>query len=323
MKKAQVGMDTFVALGILGIAVMVLLIIVFPSFKEVLVSEGEQGACEWSLVMHSLTKLGDWSLIPAECRAHRIEIDMKYLDRFTSEARRRIGEYKKDTTGKYDVILKDFNDVNNKQQVYEWALNRAVAQEMVNCWSKVFKGRLPLFDQWWKLYSFDWFNNNEPTEKTALKLWSPLGTHYFYGPPTNCIVCSRIKFSPEVQEYFKGKEIKSFDNWLRYNYPRYGGKGYYEELAEGQSELNSLFTPPYSFKVDAPLAVLYEKIYYYQEMFKWTDQLIKYATGGKDDTYELNYLKLVPYTEGKLIGPPNYVEKKGNTGGEGCTFVLD
>jgi len=320
MKKAQVGLDTVVALAILALVLVVLFIIVFPSFKDVLIGEGEQGACEWSLVLHSLTKLGDWSLIPAECRANRIEIDMKYLERFTTEARRRIGEYDKDTTGKYDLILKDFNDVNNKKQVYEWALNRAVAQEMRNCWSKVFKGKLPLFDQWWNLYDFPWETPIPGEGEGHVALRSFFGK--FYGPPTNCIICSRIKFSQDVQDYFAGKEITSLDNWLRYNYPRYGGTGYYEELAEGQSELNSLFTPPYSFGTSKPLAVLYEKIYYYQGMFKWTDKLIKYATGGKDGTYELNYLKLVPYTQEKLISPPDYGDY-GNKGGEGCTFVLD
>lgn len=122
---------------------------------------------------------------------------------------------------------------------------------------------------------------------------------------------------------FAGKNIDSLDVWLRSNYPRYGGKGYYEELTEGQSELKSLFTPPYAFSAGAPLAVMYEKIYYYQGLEKWLDVLIKSATGGKDGTYELNYLKLVPYTQDKIITPPNYDTQYGNSGGEGCTFVLD
>lgn len=125
------------------------------------------------------------------------------------------------------------------------------------------------------------------------------------------------------KKMFAGKTIESTDEWLRNNYPRYGGKSYYEELTEGQSELNSLFVQRYGFSVDNPLAILYEKIHYYQGLEKWLDVLIKSAIGGKDGTYELNYLKLIPYTQDKIIVPPNYDTNYGNTGGEGCTFVLD
>ncbi len=318
--KAQTGIDTLVGLAILGLLVVILIVILFPEIKEALVGEGEKGACEWSLVMSSLTKLADWSLIPPECRAHRMDIDVKYLDRFTSEAKVRIKEYK-NNPAKYGSILVYFNDPAKTEQVYEWALNKAVAQEMNDCWTKVFKGRLPLFDQWWNLYDFPW-ETPKPGESEGYAY-----IDQFYGsfkhPPVNCIVCSRIRFGDDVKAMFAGKAISSADLWLRYNYPRYGGKSYYEEITEGQSELNSLFVKQYEFSVDNPLAVLYEKIYYYQGLEKWLDVLIKSATGGKDGTYELNYLKLIPYTQDKIIVPPNYDTSYGNTGGEGCTFVLD
>lgn len=316
--KAQIGIDTLVGLAILGLLVVILIVIVFPTIKEVLIGEGEKGACEWSLVMHSLAKLGDWSLIPAECRAHRIDIDLKYLDRFTSEAKRRINEYNANPS-KYGPMLADFNDPNKKEQLYEWALNKAVAQEMNDCWTKVFKGRLPLFDKWWTLYDFPWRNIDVTDKKHGEKIFhSFLGT--FRQAPVNCIVCSRIRFSDDVRRMFAGKNIDSLDDWLRSNYPRYGGKSYYEELAEGRSELNSLFTPPYSFSVDNPLAVLYERIYYYHIADATITKVWETIFGGSTQN-TFNFLKLVPYTQKALINPP---VTSGNTyQGEGCTFVLD
>ena len=316
--KAQTGIDTLVGLAILGLLVVILIVIVFPTIKEVLVSEGEKGACEWSLVMSSLVKLGDWSLIPPECRANRIDIDLKYLDRFTSEAKIRIKEYNTNPT-KYPGIVNYFKDEKDTSKVYEWALNKAVATEMNDCWTKVFKGKLPLFDKWWTLYDFPWQNIDVADKDHGQKIFdSFFGT--FHQAPVNCIVCSRIKFSDDVKKMFAGKNIDSMDAWLRNNYPRYGGKSYYEELTEGQSELNSLFTPAYEFRVDNPLAVLYEKIYYYHIVDATITSVWETIFGGSTQN-TFNFLKLVPYTQDALINQP----VKGGNGyqGEGCTFVLD
>ncbi|MBW2968923.1 hypothetical protein KY314_02300, partial [Candidatus Woesearchaeota archaeon] len=173
-KKSVIAANTVISLAILAIGLIVLFHVVFPEVKDVIVGEGEKGACEWSLVMHSITKLGDWSLIPAECRAHRIEIDMDYLSDYHKEAKNRIKTYI-NNKDKYAEILHFFNNPNDELQLNEWALNRIIAKETKDCWEKVFKGKLPLFESgWWNLISWDALGVSEAPKKhdVALTLWA-------------------------------------------------------------------------------------------------------------------------------------------------------
>ncbi|MBW2978747.1 hypothetical protein KY304_01390, partial [Candidatus Woesearchaeota archaeon] len=155
------------------------------------------------------------------------------------------------------------------------------------------------------------------------------GTIKVYKPPVNCIICSRIKFSDDLKEYFKKNkksEITSFDMWLRYNYPITGSLSYYEHIVEGQSSLKNSFSTRYpKYSLDFPLTVLYEKIYVRKDFFeslqdwRWLGTInnpfgIIISEIQKYTVYELNYVKLVPYTQESLIDQKN---------GEGCIFILD
>lgn len=318
MRRSQIGLDPLVGLGMLALVAFIVLALIFPEVREVLVGSGEKGACEWSLVLHSLTKLSDFSLVPAECRAVRIEVTLEDLKANFKEAKRRIDTYKSDPV-KYKDILRYFNDYSKSDaQLYEWSLNKIVAQEMNDCWDKVFKGQFPLFDEWWKLYS--WGSATPPDNRDeAFAMWAPGGPIRAYGPPTNCIVCSRIKFSDTVKKQFIdiGKpRITTLDVWMKYNYPRLGGDSYYKLLTEGRSSLTGLFGQPFEYDVDVPLAVLYEKIYVRQAFFDWLDKAWTAVFGGTRRDATIDNLKLVPYTQEKLIGPHA-------NGGEACSFVLD
>ncbi len=332
--KSAISIEAVVELALFALMIAVVFYLVFPVVKEVLVGESEKGTCEWSLVMHSIAKVGDWSLIPAECRAHRIEIDMNFLDSYKSEAKKRIKQYNANKE-KYVEILPFFNNPDDEKQIRTWALNRIIAVEMKDCWEKVMKGKLPLFDAWWKFFSWDVYGKDivkKPTNREeAFSVWNQLlikstglpGTVKLYGPPTNCIICSRIKFSDDVKNYFAHRYIPSLNVWLKHNYPATGGKSYYNHIVEGQSQLRNPFIPRYaSYNVDTPLSVTYEKIY---TLRSWQDSgIIKrawqgtlgqvYAVVNKEHLYELNYVKLVPYTQDDLVDPIK---------GEGCTFILD
>ncbi|MBD3361307.1 hypothetical protein GF358_00790 [Candidatus Woesearchaeota archaeon] len=339
MKKAQITVDTLIALAILAVALIIIGVLIYPAVKEVLVGAGEKGACEWSLVMHSISKLGDFSLVPPECKAHRMEITMDDLEKYHFKAKQRIKEYE-DNTDKYSEILKYFDDPEDPNQLNEWALNLLVAAEMKDCWEKVFKGKLPLFDKWWLMYSWDMFGidipkiigRTEPVDTdSALAVWVNLlspgvpGTFKVHGPPVNCIICSRIKFSEEVKNFFGNREIRSLDAWIRFNYPLTGGESYYEVIVEGQSPVKNVFEPRYgAYDVQTPLAVLYERIYAEQEFIKflhysweWIDQHIALEPMEHKDmskVFQLDYVEVVPYTQEAIIDPIK---------GEGCTFVLD
>jgi len=319
MKKSQIAVDTLIGLAILAVAVAIVGIVVYPEVKDLFEKEGAKGACEWSLVVHSLTKLSDFSLVPAECRAHRFEISLDDLEKYHFTARKRIKIYQ-DNPEKYGRILQFFDNPEDPNQLNEWVLNMFVAKEMQDCWEKVFKGRLPLFDKWWELYTWDWekVTSGETEDYISTFILD------FKKPPVNCIICSRIRFSDDlIQAFGSRNHIDSLSVWLKYNYPITGGKSYYEILTEGQSEIKGLFAPEFEYSIDKPLAVLYEKIYYYYGgeygPEAWLDRAFKAITGGKEGTYELNYLKIVPYTQEDIIVP----KKEDGSGGEGCTFILD
>jgi hypothetical protein len=314
MNKRAVFQTTFVNLAMVAIIALILLLMVFPAFEDLFAAEKEKGACEWSLVMHSLTKLADWSLIPPECRAHRFEVSLSDLRKEFKQAKKRINVYNKDRV-KYKKILTRFKDANDEAQLYEWALNKVIAVELKDCWEKVFKGRLPLFDRWWLLYS--WGDEKPPgagEEKRAFDLWK-IKVGKTHRPPVNCIICSRIRFADDVKGYFGSREIDSLDMWLKYNYPEFGSVSYYESLAEGRSHLQGARVY-FTYHVDIPLAVMYEKIYIKHAARTNLGKAWAFVTGGQEEIYEINWLKLVPYTQHNLLGPREQ-------GGESCSFILD
>jgi len=315
MKKSQIAVDTLIGLAILAVAVAIVGVLVYPEVKDLFETESTKGACEWSLVVHSLTKLSDFSLVPAECRAHRLEISLDDLEKYHFTARKRIKIYKENPE-KYGPVLQFFDNPDDSNQLNEWVLNMFVAKEMQDCWEKVFKGRLPLFDKWWNLYDWGWSDAKLGEQKDYID--AVIGK--FKGPPVNCILCSRIRFSDDLTEAFGSRvNIDSLDVWLKNNYPIAGGRSYYEILTDGQSEIKGLFAPAFEYSIDKPLAVLYEKIYYYHGAEAWLDKAFKTIAGGEKGTYELNYLKIVPYTQEDIIMP----KKQDGSGGEGCTFLLD
>lgn len=301
-KKSQISIDTVVALAILAIAIAVLFYLIFPVVKEALVGSAEESECEWGLVLHAITKMGDWSLIPPQCSAQRPEISLSSLKEHEKEAKARINVYKKDKT-KYAEILRFFNDPNNQNQVNEWALNKIVATYMKNCWTKkVSRGKLPIFSQWQGLIS--WGTEKAPgTGEDAVNLYIAR----MHEPPVLCILCSRLKFSEDLINAFGSRKyIDSFDVWLRYNYPSFDERSYYEIITEGQSSVKDPFTLRYpGYNLEFPLAILYEKIYETRVLL-----------GEKRDIDELNYVKVVPYTNERITG-------SSKTGGEACAFILD
>jgi len=159
MKRGQVGVPTFVyAIGIL--IVLVAFLFMVPSFKELLFEAGEKGECQWSVLVSALTRtpgLG-FENIPVECKAKYIDVSLEDLQDNYAAASQAIMKYKAETTDNnhaYDEIYKKFNNPNSEAQLAEWSANKIVADQMVDCWDKVWKGELPLFDVWHKLIAYE------------------------------------------------------------------------------------------------------------------------------------------------------------------------
>jgi hypothetical protein len=66
---------------------------------------------------------------------------------------------------------------------------------------------------------------------------------------------------------------------------------------------------------------LYEKIHYYHGADVALTGVWDYLFGDLSETSELDYLKLVPYTQERIVGQP--VLKNNIYHGEACTFILD
>ena len=157
MKKGQVGVQTFVyAIGILIVLVAFLLMV--PSFKNLLFEAGEKGQCQWNVLVSSLTRtpgLG-FENIPVECKAEYINVSLEDLQDNYALASQAFKKYEANAKNPlYAPMHEKFNDVNSEAQLAEWSANKIVADEIVDCWDKVWQGQLPLFDSWNKLIDYE------------------------------------------------------------------------------------------------------------------------------------------------------------------------
>ncbi|MEM4239676.1 MAG: hypothetical protein QXK08_00580 [Candidatus Woesearchaeota archaeon] len=298
--------DVLVQLGLAVIAMLVIFI-VFSGYKSNLMAAGEKAKCEWSVVMAALSKAGTGGFsegIPEGCRAKIMNVTMDDLRKKYSLAKTRMALY---GGAQYQNVIRTFtpDKADNEAVLNEFAVDKIVADEMVSCWEKVFKGKMPLFDEWWRLYDFPW-SKTERNPETAVQNFA--GT--FGRPPVNCILCAHIKFMPEVINAFKAKpKITSMDEWMLANPVPLTSKDYLNFLAEGQPDV-----PHYEFSVDANgLAVVYARVN--EHAVKGYLQSIP-ATFGitTPEPKDYNMLFLVPYTQTDIVDPAS---------GIGCTLIID
>jgi hypothetical protein len=104
----------------------------------------------------------------------------------------------------------------------EWAMDALVGKRMVECWNKVWHGKLNFFG------------------KTG-------------GDRNFCVVCSVVRFSDDMPAYIKNKQITSLYEWM--NAERYYKTTYYDFVKDGQTvklEKESIY-----YSTDTPLAVTF------------------------------------------------------------------
>jgi hypothetical protein len=317
-RGALIAVDTLIRLGIVAVIFLVVFLGIFPGVERKLEAAETKGKCEWSILLSAVRKGGTASLaegIPEGCKADVRTITMKDLDlRFARNRLETIqGQAMYDKTAPYFRSQK-INDA----LVEEFALDRVIADELERCWTKVFRGKMPLFDEWWRLY-----NCRTPEGKSVpcskiedfarfaipvYGVWTVFAgkTDFENRAPVNCVLCSHILFDDEVKKRFGGAPITSLREWMANNQVPNTDKAYLEYLTEGQTLQSAIFTRgQYDFEVtNDGLAILYERINAQQ-----LGQFLGISFGGL--TEDQNFLKLMPYQQ-DLINAP-----KGD-----CTFLL-
>jgi len=306
VRRGAIGVNTLVSLAVLLIVVFVMLGLI-PGFTQKLQAAESASTCSWSILLASVQKLGSAGIaqgIPEGCKAIMVNVSMKDIEKNQRLASNRISEF----MNKPDIYKSQYFTNTNKETINEFALDKIIADELVDCWEKVFKGKMPLFDNWWRLY--DWKGSSPQSGPEAVTAWFLPGT--IRGPPVNCVICSRITFSDEVISQFKQKQIISLENWMSLNPVPRTNTPYLQYIYEGQTGTN-LFKPKYSFVVDERgLAVLYQRVNVHELESAITTPL-KWLGAIPEKTPDLNYLKLVPYSQEAIISQD----------GEGCTLIID
>lgn len=251
------------------IVLLILFLGVFPAFKSTIERSGEKGQCEWSVLLAALKTTGTLGIvggIPEGCKARRVTLTEEEVNKKLAFARARLKQIQTDPA--YAGTAPYFGSPppgQETQREYEFAVDALIADEMVDCWEKVFKGKLPLF----YAQAFD------------------VGA-----PPVNCVVCAHIRFEPSVLGKVSKPSITSLREWMANNKVPRTSQSYLEFLQEGQTKPLGL---AYPFIMDSQgVAVLYKHI---------ALPAVGIRTGDiRDEPQEVRSLMLVPYTQDAITG---------------------
>ena len=157
MNKRGIEVQTLIQLAIVAIVLIVVFLGAYPLFSSKLHAAEEKGTCEWAVLLAAVRKAGSLGIaegVPEGCHAKIKAITTNDLAKKTTFARNRIKAFSKPPyldkqgTSTAPSFLKDDSKIVNL-----FALDNIIADEMIECWEKVFKGKMPLFDEWWRLYN--------------------------------------------------------------------------------------------------------------------------------------------------------------------------
>ncbi len=161
------------------VSFLVMLIIIFPQWKDLLIGKAQQSDCNFQLYLESVTRAAGFSFgqhsigkIPAECRMKLININLDYLKKYEDIAPSKVEE-----------------------PVSSWAFKRLVAGEMVDCFHKVSKGSEFISSQ---LMQQSGYLDNWDLNSFA------------------CVICARLEFDSEIKYLFPGQQVSLWP-WLNSN----------------------------------------------------------------------------------------------------------
>ncbi|VVB81063.1 Uncharacterised protein [uncultured archaeon] len=222
------GMNPELLVGIIALMafLVVALVIVYPPIKDWMFGAGQTGQCQFSILLRTISKQMSFGFgeIPAECQMKRITVTDKEIDSYTSLAKNRIASYKAQNNPA------QYNFPDTPQSEYNWALEKIVADEMVDCLNKGWRGRLNL-------------------EATGLPtdMFKELGAQM-------CILCTRIKFDQTAQNLF-GQKNFTMKPWLDANVKE--SKTYYNLLTENTDPFYQAFVTYSQFDIRKPTAIVF------------------------------------------------------------------
>jgi len=314
-KKSAVGVNTLVKI-LAVVIVLVVFILIIPSFRQVLEGAVQTGECQWDMLFSALMQAGSMGLGGSSelksCRARYVNITMDDLYAYQLEAAQRMKVYRKNPKLYDDIIAQGFGISEDDPSYYdkqlEWAMNKIVADEMLKCWNKVWQGNLPIFDQWWNLVDFTFFGlleSDKPKLENIKK--ADLGIFTTYGPPTFCIICARIQFGRDVRMKFKNKPITSLMAWMSDNPAPDSKQSYLKELLEGQTIPSKLFLHRYVYAVDEPYAIVFKRINPHK--IESVARTLGSFLGISDEAVTVNQIVIAPYDS---------IVKSPEKGGLGC-----
>lgn len=274
MNKKGYEITSVAVAAIAAVIALVVFLFIVPEFGEKLYAAGSKGGCEWSVLVSALTRtpgLG-FENIPVECRAKYKNVTLGDLQANYPSAEKMMQFYK--TKGQnYAAISNLFSNPTDPLMRAEWSMNKIVADEMVECWDKVWHGEMPLFDVWYRLIDYkkdviDGLNatdlamaktngwlKQDMTSLDYLKVWNLR----FQRPPVFCIVCTRLKLSDDAKSQFAAKpSINSLTTWMQFNPVPGTSESYYSYTLPDW--LKNKPQQPYYYNVNQPIAVLYSRI---------------------------------------------------------------
>ncbi|MEM4263950.1 MAG: hypothetical protein QW666_03605 [Candidatus Woesearchaeota archaeon] len=327
-KKGDEPVSHTAVWAIAAVIALVVLLFIVPELGKKLYAAGSKGECEWNVLVSALTRtpgLG-FENIPVECKAKYRNVTMADLQANYPSAEKMMDIYKK----KNYPIANIFNNPSDKLQLAEWSMDKIVADEMVECWDKVWHGEMPLFDVWYRLIDYkkdviDTLSDDQLKEVEAnkipiqiekmsmldyLKVWNIR----FKEPPIFCIVCARLKFDDDVKKQFATKPtITSLTHWLMSNPVPGTSENYYLYILPDW--LKNKIAQQYSYNVNEPIAIVYARINMHK-IATVTDPIVTLlGLQSKDEAQDkADKIIVVPYD--KVILP---FEKNGAN----CHYVLD
>ena len=309
MSRAQLN-SSLVSLVLIAVA-LVLLLLTSSSFADIIKGVAKKSGCEWSFALNSL--IG----IQPECKAKLTSLSLSDIAPRLGADSKKIDEWhdlnKKDTEKKvYDKILETFpyRQTKNEDTLYEYAMDEYIAKSMKSCWDKVWKGELPIFDEWWNTIDTSLFADKEQARKLTGDIETDNWFFQTYDAPVQCVVCERIKFGDDIKKKFQGRQIQSLSPWMDFHpvLPRANINGKvddklpYDNTPYSKYVLDDvhrdIFHSRYVYTTDEPYAILYSRINIFKAAH-WTEKMANWVGIISDEefTQPVNMITIVPYRE--------------------------